>query len=79
MDAVWDGDMSCDCDLDFLSSFKNNHVWSISRILFELGIPNLVCGCILGWHKVSFCSLRVTVTLTYFLESSCQEHISYII
>ena len=25
------------------------HVPSIFPILFELGIPNLVCGCILGW------------------------------
>ena len=28
--------------------FKNYCVRSISLIFFELGIPNLVCGCILG-------------------------------
>ena len=28
--------------------FKNNLVHSISLILFEVGISNLVCGCILG-------------------------------
>ena len=28
-------------------------------ILFELGIPSLVCGCILGWQSVmyQFCNL----------------------
>ena len=30
-------------------------------ILFEVGIPNLVCGCILGWQSVVF-HLWVTVT-----------------
>ena len=31
----------------------------IFSILFELGIPNLVCGCILGWQSVmyQFCDL----------------------
>ena len=52
MDASLDGDMSCSflghCDLDLRPSFENNGVWSISPILFELGIQNLVCGCILG-------------------------------
>ena len=44
-------------------SFYNNCVRSISLILFEIGIPNLVCECILGWLSV-LCHLRVTVTLT---------------
>ena len=35
----------------------------ISPIFFELGIPNLVCGCILGWRSVAY-HFRVTVTLT---------------
>ena len=26
----------------------------ISPILFELGIPNSVCGCILGWQSVIY-------------------------
>ena len=38
-------------------------VRSISPILFEVGIPNLVCECILGWRSV-VCHFLVTVTLT---------------
>ena len=38
-------------------------VWSISPIFFEVGIPNLVSGYILGWHSVAY-HFRVTVTLT---------------
>ena len=39
------------------------HVRSISPIFFEVGIPNLVCECILGWRSVAY-HFRVTVTLT---------------
>ena len=39
------------------------HVRCISPIFFEVGIPNLVCGCILGWRSVVY-HFRVTVTLT---------------
>ena len=35
----------------------------ISPIFFEVGIPNLLCGCILGWPSVAY-HFRVTVTLT---------------
>ena len=35
----------------------------ISHIFFDVGIPNLVCGCILGWQSVAY-HFRVTVTLT---------------
>ena len=38
-------------------------VWCISPTFFEVGIPNLVCGCILGWRSVAY-HFRVTVTLT---------------
>ena len=38
-------------------------VRSISPIFFEVGIPNLVCGCILGWRSVAYHNW-VTVTLT---------------
>ena len=38
-------------------------VRSISPIFFEVGISNLVCGCILGWRSVAY-HFRVTVTLT---------------
>ena len=59
------------CDLDRWPSFKKNHVQSISLILLKVGIPNLVgrcipnlvCGCIVGWLSVLY-HLRVTVTLT---------------
>ena len=34
-----------------------------SPLSFEVGIPNLVCGCILGWRNVAY-HFRVTVTLT---------------
>ena len=35
----------------------------ISPIFFEVGIPNLVCGYILGWGNVAY-HFQVTVTLT---------------
>ena len=35
----------------------------ISPIFFEVVIPNLVCGCIMGWQSVAY-HFRVTVTLT---------------
>ena len=38
-------------------------VRSISSISFEVGIPNLVCGYILGWRSVGY-HFWVTVTLT---------------
>ena len=51
--CILDGDMLCLIfgyfDLDLWTSFYNNRVWSISSILFELGIPNLVCGYIFEW------------------------------
>ena len=64
----------------------------ISPIFFEVGIPNLVCGCILGWQSVMY-HFRVTVTLTSDLvlklitmsvrpsvsPASCPVHISYIL
>ena len=38
-------------------------VQCISPIFFEVGIPNLVCGCILEWRSVAY-HFWVTVTLT---------------
>ena len=43
-------------------------VQCISPIFFEVGIPNLVCGCILGWRSDAY-HFRVTVTLTSDLVS----------
>ena len=51
------------CDLYSWPRFYNNRVRSISPILFQIGIPNLVCGCILGWQRVAY-HFGVTVTLT---------------
>ena len=49
-------------------------------ILFEMGIPSLVCGCILGWWSVVY-HLWVTVNLSLTLPSFHNNHgrsISYI-
>ena len=35
----------------------------ITSIFFEVGIPNFMCGCILGWPSVAY-HFWVTVTLT---------------
>ena len=43
--------------------FKNYCVRSLSPEFFEVGIPNLVCGCILGWRSVAY-SFQVILTLT---------------
>ena len=44
-------------------SVRPLRVRCISPIFFEVGIPNLVCGCILGWQSVAY-YFGVTVTLT---------------
>ena len=41
----------------------NNYIWSISLLLFEVGIPNLVCECISEWRIVLFHFL-IPVTFT---------------
>ena len=43
----------CDLDLNLFPSFKNDRFQKISFIFFEVGIPDLVCGCILGWRSVA--------------------------
>ena len=60
----------CDIDLGLRLSFYSNHNVCPSRfvsgaypIFFEVGIPNLMCGCILGWRIVLY-HFWVTVTLT---------------
>ena len=66
----------------------------LSPIFFEVGIPNLVCGCILGWQSVAY-HFWVFLTLTFTSElvfivitvsvcpsvrpASCTVHISYIL
>ena len=59
-------------------SSKKKLVPSISPILYEIGIPNLVCGYTLGSQSFDFC-FSVTMTLTSGLSSRklCLEHISY--
>ena len=62
----------------------------ISPILFEVGITNLVCGCILGWSDAYHFLVTVTLTLTSDLvfivitmsirpsvPLTCPVHISY--
>ena len=38
-------------------------VYGAYLIFFEVGIPNLVCECIMGWRSVTY-HFQVTVTLT---------------
>ena len=58
------------CDLDLWLSFYSNHnvrpsiplrVRCTSPIFFEVGIPNLMCGCILRWRSVAH-HFQVTLT-----------------
>ena len=53
--------------------------WCISPIFFEIGIPNLVCKCILGCLSVTN-HFWVTVTLTFDLvfKNYCVQSISLI-
>ena len=71
------------CDLNFYlwPRFWNNRVWSISLIIFEVGISNLVCGCILGWQSVAYHNwVTVTLYLTSDLVSrSCIESSAYLL
>ena len=56
-------------------------VLSISPILFEVGIPNLVCGYILGWRSVAY-HFWVTLTLTsdlFFFYNNRVRSISLIL
>ena len=74
MGASWDSGVSCTIsghsDLDLWHSFSNNRVRSISLILFEVEISNLVCGCILGWQSVGYHNwVIVTLNLTFDLFS----------
>ena len=58
----------CDLKLDILPRFFNNTIRSITLLLFEIGIHNLVYECILEWQIVPF-HIPVTVTLTFDLVS----------
>ena len=54
--------------------------WCISPIFFEIGIPNLVCKCILGCLSVTnYFWVTVTLTSGLVFEKLCPEHICYII
>ena len=39
------------CDLDLVFRIIVSRAYAL---LFELGIPNLVCGCILGWQSAMY-------------------------
>ena len=69
------------CYLGLWPRFWNNRGWSIFSILFELGIPNLVCGCIFGWQSVmyQFCDhdlisriILLGAYLIYYLREESQ-------
>ena len=48
---------------------------------FEVGIPNLVCGCIFGWRSVAY-HFQVTVTLNLtsdLVSRNCIESGAYIL
>ena len=47
---------------------RKKRVQSLSPILFDAGLPNVVCGYTLGLQSVAYC-LRVIVTLTSGLPS----------
>ena len=77
----WGVPLSGHCGLDLWPSFYNNRVRSISLILFEVGISNLVCGCILGWRSVAYQNwVTVTLNLTSDLVSrNCIESRTYLL
>ena len=57
------------CDLDS----RWHHVWCIASIFFEVGISNLVSGCILGWPSVAH-HFWVTVTSDLVFRIIVMEH-----
>ena len=59
VDASWDSEVS-------YTIFRIVMFGAFFSILFELGIPNLVCGCILWWQSVmyQFCDLDLISTIT---------------
>ena len=63
-----------------LTSDLVSRIWYISPIFFEIGIPNLVCKCILGCLSVTNYFL-VTVTLTSdpVFKNYCVQSISAIL
>ena len=54
-------------------------VWSTSDIIFDIGIPNLVCGYIFGSHTVSGTGSLLPLPLASVIEKLCPERILYII
>ena len=64
MDASWDGQVLHTIFRVTVTStsylvFRIIMFRAFFSIFFELGIPNLVCGCIVGWQNVmiQFCDL----------------------
>ena len=54
--------------------------WCISPIFFEIGIPKLVCKCILGCLSVTnYFWVTVTLTSDLVFKKLCREHMCYII
>ena len=54
--------------------------WCISPIFFEIGIPNLVCKCILGCLSVTnYFWVTVTLTSDLVFKNDCVQSISAIL
>ena len=78
LDASWDDEVSR--TIMNLTSDLVYRNWCISPIFFEIGIPNLVCKCILGCLSVTNHFWVTDLELwPSFQELLCPEHISYII
>ena len=62
------------CDLNSDLVFRIIMLGAFFSILFELGLPNLVCGCIFGWQSVmyQFCDLdlnsRIILSGAYLIN-----------
>ena len=54
--------------------------WFISPIFFEIGIPNLVCKCILGCLSVTnYFWVTVTLTSDLVFKNDCVQSISAVL
>ena len=63
-----------------LTSDLVSRKWCISPIFFEIGIPNLVCKCILGCLSVTnYFWVTVTLTSDIVFKNYCVQSISDIL
>ena len=57
------------CDFELMSRIIVSGAY---LLLFEVGITNIVCECILGWRSVTY-HFQITVNLTSFLNKLCPD------